>query len=283
MRRFISKKGFTLVECVVAMAVLTIMSLLLMMILNISLVTRNKNMELERQLDDQVESLAVNQALAETASFEDNIEFTSGVDTFSIPGDGSSHVQANKKYYENENELGKMDYNFDQYFANLPTPLDVEGDAPSDDESIGETGGKYGGGNALNSTGATNVSITPTSSLDGTGNHIISLTISFTSEYCTPERALKIILPIGSKYTGYSNAMNCQIAQSSEYAVRIQPSNGSWDSGGDIGDGKQTLSVSATISFKISDNDYNEYYMNTGGYFTGSDSIEGSLVEVPLT
>lgn len=43
-----SKKGFTLVECVVAMAVLAIMSLLLMMILNVTVMTRNSNMKTER-------------------------------------------------------------------------------------------------------------------------------------------------------------------------------------------------------------------------------------------
>ncbi|MDE6579467.1 MAG: type II secretion system GspH family protein, partial [Ruminiclostridium sp.] len=47
MKKLRRKNGFTLVECVVAMAVLAIMSLLLTMILSVTLKTRNSNMQLE--------------------------------------------------------------------------------------------------------------------------------------------------------------------------------------------------------------------------------------------
>lgn len=57
MKKLRKNSGFTLVECLVAMAVLAVMTVGLMMILNATVRQRNHNMQLERDVDKQVEQV----------------------------------------------------------------------------------------------------------------------------------------------------------------------------------------------------------------------------------
>lgn len=57
MKKLRKNKGFTLVECVVAMAVLAIMTLGLLMILGVTVRQRNQNTQIERDVDRQVEQV----------------------------------------------------------------------------------------------------------------------------------------------------------------------------------------------------------------------------------
>ena len=59
MRKLRKNGGFTLVECVVAMAVLAVMTLGLMMILSVTVKQRNLNTQKERNIDEQVEQVYV--------------------------------------------------------------------------------------------------------------------------------------------------------------------------------------------------------------------------------
>lgn len=70
-----SKKGFTLVECVVAMAVLAIMSLLLTMILSVTLAQRNSNIKSEKEIDKQVENIVGDKGTVETKDISSDIKF----------------------------------------------------------------------------------------------------------------------------------------------------------------------------------------------------------------
>ena len=57
MKKLRKNSGFTLVECLVAMAVLAIMMLGLLMILNAAVKQRNRNTQQEREIDQQVEQI----------------------------------------------------------------------------------------------------------------------------------------------------------------------------------------------------------------------------------
>lgn len=294
MKRLKQKKGFTLVECVVAMGVLMIMSLLLTMLLNITLTTRNQNMTLERDIDGQVKNIAANAPDAQLSHYDDDIQFSFDGKSFTIPGNGSG-VSANKKSYEHEVEIGVIDYNFDNYFADLPMPEELGGGV---DVTVnrGEIGGKAGEVNLLNSSGASSVNITPhTTPITGTddeGNSVttgytINLDVSFTAYYVTPERSLKIILPIGAKYIGCSAATNCVVDSSAKYSVRIQPGTFRFDGGSSSGDGKAGyqeagVGVSASFSFEISKEDYDNFYQDHGLYFNGLPSPDGTTMGITL-
>ncbi len=114
-----SKKGFTLVECVVAMAVLAIMSLLLMMILNVTVMTRNSNMKTERELDEQVDKIV--QSPSDKDPITQEIKFVQKVGgkeevIEAIPKHGDEHIKAEKVYDDgNEAELDALNYDFNDY------------------------------------------------------------------------------------------------------------------------------------------------------------------------
>lgn len=328
MKRLKGKRGFTLVECVVAMAVLMIMSLLLTMLLNITLVTRNQNIEYEKSLDGQVNNIAAENEGAKSSPYAEDVEFSSGDKTFSIPGNGNSYSKANKKYYEGENEIGIVDYNFENYFANLPQPEDLGGGDAGNPTNRGEIGGKVGETNILNSSGASSVNITPSTTVnykyqvevddegnpkkdasgkpiyakdadgnlipekDAEGNPVIegytiNMNVGFTAYYVTPERSLKIILPIGAEYVGCSSATDCMVDNSSRFTVRIQPGGNRIDGGYSSENGKGGYveagrAVSANFSFMISKEDYDNFYQDHGMYFKGSSSPDGTTMGITL-
>lgn len=60
MKRHRKNSGFTLVECVVAMAVLAVMMVGVLMLMNAIVKQRNRNIEIERDIDDQVEQVVQN-------------------------------------------------------------------------------------------------------------------------------------------------------------------------------------------------------------------------------
>lgn len=80
MKKFRKNRGFTLIECVVAMAVLAIMTLGLLMILSVTVRQRNQNTQIERDVDNQVERLLQdsNTAIETISPAEGNIVFASG-------------------------------------------------------------------------------------------------------------------------------------------------------------------------------------------------------------
>lgn len=109
MKRLIKKCGFSLVECIVAMAVLSIMSLMLATILTASINTRNKNMSIERDLDKQIDN-AVKENASETNA---SIAFPAG-SNFILPSNGG--VKLGKNLYSgDEVALGELYYDLSSY------------------------------------------------------------------------------------------------------------------------------------------------------------------------
>ena len=276
MKRLIHKKGFTLVECVVAMAVLAIMSLMLMTMLEIIVIARNKNTQYEKELDEAIGTLAdPNGATPETEPIGDSLNFGD----FAIPGNDDPHVDANKNSY-GDTELGRIDYDFNEYFQKLPKPEDLSTENVDIAENgAGATGGSYDDGiqKTPNATGTDTVNLTTEDNIED-GTHIITITVSFKSYYNTPERSLKVILPKEAQYMGCSENYQCNVNSSANYSVRIRPNTvpSDYTFGGDVGTGyvEGGFDVKAVFRFKISDEDYNKYYLNPGIYFKGENVNE---------
>ena len=115
MKKLLKNSGFTLLECIVAMAVLAVMTLGLLMILNVTVKQRNENSEIERSVDNQAENIVQGNFKVDGAAFpEADIDF--GV--YKITG-------AKKVYFDGVDsgfQLGAVYY------------VDVAPTIPNDDE-----------------------------------------------------------------------------------------------------------------------------------------------------
>ncbi|MCM1299182.1 MAG: prepilin-type N-terminal cleavage/methylation domain-containing protein [[Eubacterium] siraeum] len=223
------KQGFTLVECIVAMAVLVISSLLLAMIMSVTVMQRNKNMELEREMDQQVELLNGGGAGGETPVVNPvagSITFDDGSNGSVIPGNGSSGVVANQKYYDSENvRISNFNYNFTAY--NTPKAGGSTG-TPGSSGDPSDATLEYG--SPMVSGGAnigTNITVTETA-LSGNKRR---WTVSFKCNSELEEDSFKIQLPAGAKIDlTSSSATGCfnegRIDMLKDNVVRVCPGKG---------------------------------------------------------
>lgn len=219
MKRLGNKKGFTLVECLVAMAVLAVLTLALMMTLSVTIKARNSNMALEREIDRQVQDIVQDGAEVTTAPFNDDIEFkdNSGDTVGSIPGNGNG-VTANKEFQDNELadvEVGRLDYDFEDYEFE-----DVEGGDGGSGSTYGDLYKIYGAANVGN------ISITEIKGSDSGDFCKITWTVNFSASDVADERAVKITFPKTAKNitcTGISGGNSLSISKN---VMRIQPAEG---------------------------------------------------------
>ncbi len=211
-----SRSGFTLVECVVAMAVLCVMSLLLMMIMSVTVMQRNKNMQLERDIDTQVAEL-VNDAPSDptatafTEPVSNAIVFSGTSWSEAIPADGVDGVVANKKVYPNENVvLGALDYNFDAYNV-VTVPVSGTAAESTSDGSPDPASDFYG---------SCILDDTPTINRNDTQKQI---TITFKCKDQQPDMSMKYILPDGVVFDESTAVTNATVDIISDRVVRIAP------------------------------------------------------------
>ncbi len=228
-----NKKGFTLVECIVAMAVLAIMTLLLSMLLSISLNQRNNNMVLERQIDDEVDKLvSSNDSVKGKTNYKSNIEFK--VDDAESPFDkidSNALNSSDKLYIKNDDEikLGSVKYDYkEEYFKNkVKDGLDHDNndfiDTNTDSERI-----------ICAFDGTSGISDITIKEVTGKSSYVGSIytvywSVDFSLKKCSPEKAVKITLPSGANYIGVDlmginmNLKNCKIYQNEENQIRLQP------------------------------------------------------------
>lgn len=252
MKKFKSKNGFTLVECVVAMAVLAIMSLMLTMILNITVRTRNSNMAIEKDIDNQVENLMGNVVTTETR--DDPIEFVQGAATIdSIPANGSDGIKANKIHGNGDAvEIDALDYNFDNYKKFEDIKKGSGGDDGGDDGSAAD---KVYGSAATSTVNIYEQSVTANG--DGT-KKIIVLKITFSASSISNEAAVKVSFPTSAedvKVLSSSKASTLLIAGN---VVRIEPT--------------EATNIEAQVSFTLTNDEYNNSYKNVKNFYEGKGS-----------
>lgn len=258
MKRLADKKGFTLVECVVAMAVLAVMTLGLMMILGVTVRTRNANIEMERDIDKQAEAIVNGEGVV-TEGQEIVIAFEDG------SKNKAGSIVAVKEYYEDDAsdvEIGRLkvdsdnavyddgDDDDDYYYNNDYTPGTV---TPQSGNS------KVYGASVI--SGNTVHIEEYSAGTDKTGDvYTVAWNVTFTAkEPIVEERGVKIIFPEGSSGFSYDKDLssNCDALKIAKTTLRIAP--------------KAEGDVTVIFYFNISSRDYaanletvQKYFFNVG-------------------
>ncbi len=265
-----NRKGFTLVECIVAMAVLAIMSLLLTMILSVALKTRDNNMAIEKAIDNQANKLAndFGGAVTEDLSGKD-IDFGSGVKI------EANKIQAKKKSYDGDDaRLGALDYD--------TSGLTFGGGSPGGNPNPGTpthyTGYKVYGSVDLNPSINSGKVIINENKTDAGDNYRITWTIKFDVNSFTPEKSLKIRFPEkaanikGGNYATGTYVSNTSwnafpIAEDSGIVMRIEP---------------KTSHIEISFNFEMKKTDYDSDYKNISNYFLNHDTPGVNTVQVNM-
>lgn len=270
-----NKKGFTLVECIVAMAVLAIMSLLLTMILAVALKSRDQNMAIEKSIDEQLEKIAANGAGAVTEDCNSGIKLKNGGWSETIPGNSASGVTANKKYYDNENSrIGFLDYDFSGFnFASAGGVGAVP--EPGDDTETH----KYKSFGTAKLDAATRINITdntnPTKSeseffgISKNSDNTFTVTWTIKTKFTeiAPERALMLRLPTGAseiKRISISDKYDLYVIEKD--VIRIGCTKDA-----------PTNDIIAKISFKLSEEKLKEY-KNVAVYFGNPGAVTNNVI-----
>ena len=284
MKRLKEKNGFTLVECVVAMAVLAIMSLLLTMMLSVTLKIRNDNMQLESDIDQQVEKLASGDG-AVKESYNDGIVF----DGFTIPGNDTPNVSANKVSGDNDG-VSKLEFNFDNYFDAMGDPPKLGSDKDDEKIEVGdwEKTAPCFGSLDLTDGAAGGIWIYETKTFDETTKmYDITWRVGFTVNSYTAIDSMKLTLPVGSKFNGWSTPIGTEKKKFGEgdligytrkitqYILMIQP-NASYADAGTCG-GQY---VEVDLNFTISEEDYKSNYKNLSNYFNQGDNPAETRIHI---
>lgn len=285
MKRLKGKKGFTLVECVVAMAVLAIMSMLLTMILSVTLRQRNSNITLDSEIDKQVENIVAGGGDSESKDIEVDIKlYANGVElSDKIPGNKDGATAEKIEHKGDDVNMDSLDYNFDDYkkFEDISNgKLDGEAEKPGEGYEASKCFGALDikdGNVTVAETSRTEkkdkVTVTEKDE-DGTEKevekeityYIVKWKISFEALETSDEKSVKLRIPKKGKLISWTDITGGAIVDAlSDTAVRIQP--------GSIGDSQNE------IEFKIYADDLGDYG-SVVKFFTGIGDGSSTVVKL---
>lgn len=240
MKRIKGKKGFTLVECVVAMAILAIMSVMLTMILNVTIRQRNSNMMRDSELDEQIENIVRNAGDKDEKEIDFDIKLYANNIELSdkIPGNDTDGAKAEKIEHKGDSvRMDSLDYDFDDYKKFEEIANGKYGDEDENQDEGYEKSKCFGALDIKNG----NVTIAEISragkrkdngAIDNSiangveyEYYIIKWRISFETNAVAPEKSVKVRIPNKGKLTSWENIMGgATVDALSNTAVRIEPS-----------------------------------------------------------
>ncbi len=272
MKKIKNNNGFSLVECIVAMAVLTIMSLLLTMILSVTLNARNSNMIDENAIDSQVNKIASNDTNGVLPEdYTNSIPLKSGGWSELIPGNNVNGAKAYKKTYDGEDiKLSVLEYDFSSYdySKSIPGGADpVPTPTPPKKTYKAELPNGFVEDKVKIKDNTSATPPTLVQNVDGT--YTVIWEVSFNAKEKAPEKSVKLKLPIGASMIKVSESKtNCDVCAISNNVVRF----------GIAVDGDKGL-VSAKISFVLNQSDFDNY-INVAAYFTGDMSKTTNVIDL---
>lgn len=249
MKKHRKNSGFTLVECVVAMAVLAVMALGLLMILSVTVRQRNANTQIERDVDSQVDKVVRNAAGDGGTLVEvDDINLS---DSITISG-------VKKIYFDNAGsglEIGALQIEGDAVLPPVSNPK-PGGNAGTPNQTAGSKYRVYGLARLKDDT----VNITQQGAYvdNGDGTYTVTWRIVFSSYGEGTDTSLvdvvnmgavKVVFPSTTTPVAYAvQAGNVKhVYYLGENTVRIEPGTFAKD---------QLNAITVDIDFVISASDY---------------------------
>ena len=253
MKRLRKNNGFTLVECVVAMAVLAVMTLGLMMILRASVAQRNNNMILEQNIDKQVGQVVQGDDV-------NSKEFGSEVGNVIEFNDGYK-INGIKMVYVENDELGLQIGALDYTVAGVADPDEDSGNpgspSPPASNIHSENWNVYG---ALE-IDYINVQQDGNAVLNDDDTYTLTWKINFNYYGSASKiKSVKVVLPANSKIANdpkkTSASSDCNVHKIGNSIVRIQPKE--WNTG----------YFEASVTFTVPASQYAAYVSNPGGFIS---------------
>lgn len=255
LKRLKKNKGFTLVECVVALALLAIMSTMVMTILSMASQVHAANRSAEQEMDEQVAGMAQG-AITETTEVEPVIQFYNGSTAVASIDGSETGVNINfNRDSASSYPLNGLDFDCEAYQDYVSEEAGGQEDASSNARVYGAC-----------DTSSVTVSQTGATLDSATGTYTITWQCSFSVSEAQEVLAMKVVTPIGAEFKSASGS-NCSTRLISDRTVRIQPSA----SGG----------CAAIIQFTLSESSYNSFYRSFANYMRNSSS--GAAIDTSTT
>lgn len=250
LKRLRKNKGFTLVECVVALALLAIMSTMVMTILSMASQVHSANRSAEQAMDEQVVGMAQGSITA-TTEVDPVIQFYNGNTAVAAIDGSTTGIDVNfNRDSSSKYPIGGLEFDCEAYQGVIEN----------------EAGGAGGGDASTRVYGACNTSTVTvaqaSSTFDSASNtYTIKWQIQFSVSECADILAMKVVMPIGAKYKT-SAGSSCNTLLISDRTLRIQPtSNGS---------------CTTVLTFELSKTDYDVFYRSFANYMRNK-SVEDSV------
>lgn len=257
-------KGFTLVECLVAIAIFALMSTLVMQILALSIRQYRKNYHTTTDMDQQIINIVKeNEKLETRDTAEIAINFVkNGGDTV-VSGIKVEDV-AIKKNPDSDESVDRFEINT---FDATIKPDETNKDDDTNGSMITEDIHLYG------SQGITKIFVSETSDKSDENSYKISLNFKVTDKAnvldSLPSNALKVVVPDSAKFVKLTNNDD----NKSSYLKLSATNYRIYDTIKDAVPGV-TTTYDFTISFEMDKETYDSEYGSFAKYFISPDSIE---------
>lgn len=259
LKRLRMQSGFSLVECLIAMAIMTIMAAIVAMIVTSAAQMYKENAETRENLDEQIELLANNTR----GSKVDEVEIDDGI-TF-VKEDGSSFTINTKDEVGTDNEVLILNK---KSVKDSELQLDVfEADYSILSESIAETGPLVSANGSINP-----VQIEQIDDVENEdGSHTLTWEYKFRNT-TGGDLHLTLILPIGVKdlkpeVVNSVGTLNLNLLNGRKYEIETS----------DVSEMKIKLEFTLPRSL------YNNRYKNLSSYFLDIDNSVISMVNVSVS
>ncbi len=265
LQRLRAKKGFTLIECMVAIAIFAMMSMIVMQILGIAIQSYARNDRVEKDLDRQLESLVKSNNTVERSTFDLTLAFLNSdgdeagaIDNIPIGVLGTDESMAQGL------ELNTLDYDLDA----LPTDPDKDKDKPedSDDKTPGVVKDYM---HLYGSRGFDNIFVQEESDVLNGDIHTIRISFKVADSQKVLDKtfinSIKVALPESASNFKVMNTSGGISSLFLGHTVRmfLEKSNGS-------------TAFDFTIEFRLPDDKYDDEYGSFMKYFVNGDSTSAA-------
>ena len=236
LKKLKDNRGFSLAECVVALGLLSIMSLMVAMVLTGAIRIKNQTMSKEEEIGEQIHAIANDDVgesgMLEATPFDKELAFYNGTDIVDSIADEVNKISADRIYDSQASmQIGALKYDYGSYQSEIKK----EQDRASGKELI------YGGAKLSHA-----LSVTESEKTENGDFYDVKWVVNFSVGSYAPDESMKIVLPYGSVFDTFpAGVSNQNIMGISKDTIRFEPNS---------------TTTSVTISFKVPKENYQGEY-----------------------